>query len=390
MLFLFIIFIILLLFSAFFSSTETVFYLSNEKIKKQFIKVNQDTFLVFILLSNTIVNIFIGITSEKIFSENLFKGKPIILSIGITTFILLFFGEIIPKRLSLIIYPLINKHSLYLMQKWIDFIRFFEKIINFFIKPLHNVDKEDKSFSVKEIKNVLNDGITRGYFNPTQAVLISNLISQSLSTVKDNIIHYSELPIITLSMSVNEVFELINKSNFHKIPVISKNMKDIYGYVSKGDLIGYIVENKKNESYDIKKIIKPLDMIYEYESIETAIHRFIEKSETILGVYDEHFQYCGIIDYYKLIDNMMFGFSNELAKKFPFIVNANTPCRTLYYNYNIHLDEKDMNFKLSEIVLDKLGDIPKEGEYIVYTDYKFIISKMKNKKILLITIDRAN
>ncbi|MFN3412054.1 MAG: CNNM domain-containing protein [Exilispira sp.] len=385
-----IIFILLLIFSAFFSSTETVYYLSEEKIKNQFVKVNRDLFLIFILLSNTIVNIFIGITSEKIFAHTIFKDKSIIYGIVTTTTILLFLGEIIPKRLALIVYPVIDKKFLYLMQKWIDSIRFFEKVLNFFIKPISKLNKEDKVFSIREIKEVLNDGINKGYFNSTQASLLSNLISQSMSYVKDNMIHYTELPLITNSMNINEIYDSFKKSELKKIPVVSKNMKTIFGYISKNDLINYLKEDRPAGYFKINSIIKPLDMIYEFENIEVAIKRFIDNQNTILGVYDEYFQYCGILDYYKLIDNMLFSFTCISSSKFPLVLNSNISCRSLFYNYNIKLNEEDMNMMLNDFLFSKLNKIPKEGDFIIYRDYKFTIVKVKNKKIIQIKIDKVD
>lgn len=388
MFFLLIIFIILLAFSAFFSSTETIFYLSDEKTKNRNIKINNDLFLIFILISNTLVNIFIGIISEKIFTEHILKDKSILFTIGITTFILLFFGEIIPKRMALILYPIVKNQFLYIMQKWIDLIRFFEKIINFFIKPISKINQEDKIFTIKEIKKALNDGIKNGYFNPLQAYLISNLISQSLSTVKDNMIHYSEIPFITNNMNIKEVYELAKKTDLHKLPVVSKNMKNIYGFISKGDILNAITENKKYEKYEINSFVKPLDMIYEFESIEFAIKRFIEKGETILGVYDEHFQYCGIIDYHKIINNMLFNFSINTSKKFPLLVPSNISCRSLFYNYDIEIKEEDFDLSLNDLLLNNLEKIPKENDFIIYQNYKFRIAKIKNKKITQIIIEK--
>ncbi|HPC37788.1 MAG TPA: CNNM domain-containing protein [Exilispira sp.] len=386
--FLLTIFIILLAFSAFFSSTETIFYLSDEKTKNRNIKINNDLFLIFILISNTLVNIFIGIISEKIFTEHILKDKSILFTIGITTFILLFFGEIIPKRMALILYPIVKNQFLYIMQKWIDLIRFFEKIINFFIKPISKINQEDKIFTIKEIKKALNDGIKNGYFNPLQAYLISNLISQSLSTVKDNMIHYSEIPFITNNMNIKEVYELAKKTDLHKLPVVSKNMKNIYGFISKGDILNAITENKKYEKYEINSFVKPLDMIYEFESIEFAIKRFIEKGETILGVYDEYFQYCGIIDYHKIINNMLFNFSINTSKKFPLLVPSNISCRSLFYNYDIEIKEEDFDLSLNDLLLNNLEKIPKENDFIIYQNYKFIIAKIKNKKIAQVIIEK--
>jgi len=388
MFFLILLFVILLLFSAFFSSTETMFYLSDEKIKNQYIKINNDLFLIFILISNTLVNIFIGIISERIFTEHLFKGQSILFTIGLTTFILLFFGEIIPKRLALIVYPFVNRQFFYIMQKWIDIIRFFEKVINIFIKPLSKINQEDKLFTVKEIKDALYDGVKNGYFNPIQAYLIANLVSQSLSTVKDNMIHYSEFPFITIDSNISEVYESFKNTNLSKLPVLSKNMKNIYGYISKGEIIKALLENKKNETLMIKSIIKPLDMIYEFENIEFAIKRFIEKEDTILGVYDEHFQYCGILDYHKIIDNMLFSFSTNTFKKFPLIIHSNISCRTLYYNYDIEIKDEDFDLSLNDLLLNNLEKIPQEGDYIIYQKYKFTIAKIKNKKITQVVIDK--
>ena len=381
-------FVILLVFSAFFSSTETMFYLSDEKIKNQYIKINNDLFLIFILISNTLVNIFIGIISEKIFDQYLLKGKSILFTIGLTTFILLFFGEIIPKRMALIIYPFLNRQFFYIMQKWINAVRFFEKVINIFIKPLTKINQEDKIFTVKEIKDALYDGIKNGYFNPIQAYLISNLVSQSLSTVKDNMIHYTDIPFITIDSNINEVYDSFKKTDISKLPVLSKNMKNIYGYISKGEILNLLVENKKSETITIKSIIKPLDMIYEYENIELAIKRFIEKEDTILGVYDEHFQFCGILDYYKIIDNMLFNFSTNFSKKLPLNIQSNISCRSLYYNYDIEIKDEDFDLSLNDLILNNLGKIPQEGDYIIYQKYKFTISKIKNKKISHVIITK--
>lgn len=390
MIILLIIFIILLIFSAFFSSTETIFYLTEEKIKKEYIKVSYDSFLVFILLSNTIVNIFIGITAEEIFANHIFKDKSILISIALTTSILLFVGEIIPKRLALIIYPSVNRSFIYLMQKWIDLIRFFENIINFFISPIKNLNKEDKLFSIKEIKDVLFDGIKNGYFNPVQASLISNLISQSSSLVKDNIIHYTDLPKITNSSSLDDIFDAFKKTDLINLPVVSKNLKTVYGYVSKEDLLKVYLNDSDSKIYDIKNILHPLDMIYEFENIEFAIHRFIETNSTIFGVYDEYFQYCGVIDYYKLIDNILFSHSSILQNKFPITVNPLISCRSLYYNYNMQIKEEDFDLQLIDLILKNLGKFPQVGDYFIYQNYKFMISKIKGKKILSIIIDRVD
>ncbi len=390
MILLIIILIILLILSAYFSSTETIFYLSEEKIKKRYIKVNYENFLIFILISNTLVNIFIGIISEKIFSEKIFKDSSIIYSIFLTTSILLFFGEIVPKRLALFLHGKFSSYFLFIMQKWIDFIKFFEKTIDFLIFPIKKIEKEDRIFSVLEIKKVLDDGIKKGYFNSVHASVVSNLISQSFSNIKEHIIHYSDLPDININSDFQKVFDSFKQYNLKNIPVVSLNKKDIFGYISKTDFINQIVEGEINkDNFNIKNIIKPLEMIYEFESIEFCIRRFIETNSTILGVYDEHFQYCGIIDYYKLIDDLLFNISFNYNSKLPIVLNPNISCRSLYYNYNIDFDEVDFDLNLIDLILNKLGKIPQTGDYIFYKDYEISILKMKNKKILLVEISKA-
>ena len=87
--------VILLVFSAFFSSSETILYKVSEfdiEVSKNYgkrsrpkradhirvIKANEEEYLTFILFSNTIVNIVIDILCERLGHQYVFKGYPII------------------------------------------------------------------------------------------------------------------------------------------------------------------------------------------------------------------------------------------------------------------------------------------------------------------------
>ncbi|MEJ5272994.1 MAG: transporter associated domain-containing protein, partial [Spirochaetota bacterium] len=97
---------------------------------------------------------------------------------------------------------------------------------------------------------------------------------------------------------------------------------------------------------------------------------------------------CGIIDYHKIINNMLFNFSINTFKKFPLLVPSNISCRSLFYNYDIEIKEEDFDLSLNDLLLNNLEKIPEENDFIIYQNYKFRIAKIKNKKITQIIIEK--
>ncbi|HPB47989.1 MAG TPA: CNNM domain-containing protein [Exilispira sp.] len=368
---------ILLFLSAFFSSTETVYYLADNKVKSKYVSASTDSFLTFILISNTMVNIFIGIISEKLTLNYLFKDRSLIFSIVLSTFLLLFFGEILPKRLALKLYKKLQYINLPVMQAYISKFKFVDNAVQFFSNSLEGLKIESKVLSINEVKKSLTDGLKKKLFQPAQTSLVLNIISLTSGKVKDLMVHYTDIPHITLNTKLDHILKAFKDTDLSFFPVTSKDYEKTYGYISKKDLLSI----DDFENFSVSNILKPLDMIYENDELYIAIQRFNDLEDMILGIYDEHFQYCGIIEYDTLVDKMLHFEKNILSFSYPIIMESNVSCSMLGYLYDIYLPEQFFDSSLLDFFMNYYQNVPSIGASIEVNGFVYKVIRMKKNKV---------
>ncbi|MCX8057989.1 MAG: CNNM domain-containing protein [Spirochaetes bacterium] len=324
--------IILISFSAFFSSSETVLYLVkdyffNKKSKNysiySFIKRNEENILPLILFSNTVVNIFIGLLTENIGYKLFPTDTNIFIIIIGSTIILLIFGEILPKKIGISLHKIIYPFNFFILYYLFIFLKNLNKIISFFLKPFFKIKKENNFIEQKEIILILNDAFKNNLINYYQYKLFLNVINTKNRLVKDIMIPYKYVLFINDSMNLNQIYSIFLREYNFFIPVYYPDKNFILGYIDKRDFINYIneeygnisnllkINNEKEKTiveYLIKKFIRKPEIIYEKANLSKVLDIIFNKGEEIIFVIDEYFQFSGIV------------FSNYLVNK---ILNVN-------------------------------------------------------------------
>ena len=243
-------FILCILFSAFFSGSETsLFSLTNlkiEAIKEKHPNIGNiistllkhpQKLLVTILICNIGVNISATLLAIKIF--------PKWLAIPLVTIIIILFGEISPKtiaisiseKLSIIVSPII----FFLFKVLSPFSYIFHNIakglVNINSKFFYKNIKEPSYYHYEEMLDAIKEGQSIGSIDKEEGNILSNLIRFSDTDIYKATKPRSEIFSISINKRISEIIEMIKEKNYSRIPIWEKSEENIVGILYARDLL---------------------------------------------------------------------------------------------------------------------------------------------------------
>lgn len=399
----YILLIILVLLSAFFSSTEIAYIVSN-KIKIEirarknniyarnahyFIK-NPDLFFSTLLISNNIVNIaFTSIASVFFLSE---FGLGVFEILIITTLIILLFGELLPKFIgreladSLILLSAIPL-------RFVLFILYpFVKIISKISSVLSRMNKREEEeilqiFDREEIQNLIEESSEAGRMNEDQSDIISRVIEIKEQRVYEAITPRTDIAGVDVSSSLEEVMDKFIETGYSKLIVYEENLDNIKGMVLLKDFF------KKPES--ISSMIREVVFVPDTKKSLEMLNEFLEKQFTLAVVVDEFGGTAGILTIEDLIEELFGEISDEydeeekVVKKIDqstFILSGKVEIDYLNEEYGFTIDEEGDFETIAGFVTSRLGRIPYKGETFRIDNLSILILKSDKKKIDLLKL----
>ena len=398
-------FILCILFSAFFSGSETsLFSLTNlklETIKEKYPHIgniistllkNPQKLLGTILICNVGVNIFATLLAINIF--------PKWLAVPIVTLIIILFGEISPKtiainisdKLSIIVAPII----FFLFKVLTPFSYIFHNIAKGLVyissKLFYKNIKEPSFYQYEEMLDVIKEGQDIGSIDKEEGNILSNLIKFSDSEIYKAIKPRGEIFSISIDKYINEIIDLVKEKSYSRIPIWENNEENIVGILYARDLLN-IRGIKRKLSYYRKMLKKPF-FIPESIKAEKLLKMFRSTQKNMAIVINEYGGIEGLITLEDVIEEII----GEIIDK--------DDVKPLYHKYNPRMIEVDAKMEIDELnrifkiniksrdfvtiggyILEKIRRIPDAGETITINNLQFKIYGAKSNKIetLLIT-----
>lgn len=398
-----IIFIILIILSAFFSSAETSL-ISLNKIKlnhradkknkkaillREFLK-KPDEFFSTILIGNNIVNIAAASLSTILITEFVVKNKNLILlySTLFTTAIILFFAEIVPKTYAFrysekisffYAYPI--KFFKYLFYPLVKIISLFSSI--FFKKNTKKTMK--KEFSIAEIKYFLESEIQLFKYKPETLRMINEIIDIAQKDIKS--IMTPRLDIITIEENANieKLKQIILKKKISKIPLCRENVDCITGIINSNDILSFIMENNL-DNLNLKKISREPIFVSEYSSINYVLKEFKKHKLDIAVIIDEYGATIGILTLSDILKEVLGGIEIGIepvkrVDKNTFLIKGDTTVDDINNQFGLALPEKKDYTTMSGMFIFFYGRMPKVNSKIKLENNVLKVENMAEKKI---------
>ena len=313
----FLILIILICLSAFFSSAETsmttvnkirIQALAEQGDKKALTLLNviEDSgkLLSTILIGNNIVNISASSLATML-TMRLFGNAAVSISTGIITLLVLIFGEITPKTLATV-------HAEKMALSYAKVIR----ILMFILTPvifiinklaqgvltLMRIDANAKGNTITEheLRTLVNVGHEEGVIESEERQMIYNVFDFGDSQAEDVMIPRIDVTFADVNSSYEDLVGLFRDEKHTRFPVFEDTTDNIIGIVNVKDLL-----LTSKEDFSVRKILREAYFTYEYKRTSELLMEMKENSVTFAVVLDEYGATSGIVTLEDLIEEIV-------------------------------------------------------------------------------------
>ncbi|QIK16876.1 gliding motility-associated protein GldE [Blattabacterium sp. DPU] len=420
--FYFAVIIILLLFSALISGSETAFFCIEKKTldrerKKNSYKGNivfqilrdKKKLLATILISNNFSNIGIVILSSYLITEFLQNKYLVIynqfyipinflLEVVVLTFILLLFGEIIPKIYASknnFRFAIFMSEPLMILSRILDPI---SKIIIFISKSIENkVIKKKNIISVEQLSKALK--IT----SPNQKNIKERKFLQRIIDFGNTETHQIMTPRIDMfalnsNKSFSDVLDLVRYQGYSRIPVYKNSIDDIEGVLFTKDLLPFIYDN----NFKWNQLLHSPFFVPEKKKIDDLLNDFKKRKIHLAIVVDEYGGTSGLVTLEDVIEEIVGDIIDEFDEEDMSYSKLNQnnylfDGKTSLINFYRIMDIKEeVFFESQKGEADTLGgfimeinkEFPKKKQKINFLNYSFIIKSIDHKRIKTIEVIR--
>ncbi len=410
----YIIILISLLFSAFFSGMELAYLSSNRlkieveksrgawqgKLKNIFYK-NQSTMIALLLLGNNFALVIYGIKAAEILNPVLkdfgIQNEALLLisQTILSTLLVLITAEFLPKAvvqlnpnrfLNIGAVPLfIIFIILYLPTQFILLLS------SGFLKLSGGKNKtSEKVFSKVDLEHYVFDISSRIHAEQefsNEMLILSNALDFSKIKARDCMIPRTEMVAVEIDEKLSNLVTLFIQKGLSKILVYRKTIDNIIGCVHSFDLF------KSPKS--IKQIIKPIDFVPSVMSGKELLELFTKQSGSIAVVTDEYGGTAGLVTIEDVIEEIFGEIEDEhdkedltekILSKTEFIFSARIEIDYLIENYKLGFIASDEYDTLGGLIIHELESIPMVGQQLTYQNLSIEIQAVSERRIELVKI----
>ena len=392
-----IILIILLFLSGFFSSAETAFFsISRTKAVHlsrsggrvyQLIwqmKAEPHKLLTTLLIGNNLVNIGASALATSL-SLKLFPHYAIGLVIGIMTFLILVFGEVVPKSIATQNNVLIARLTVYPIY-WLSILFFpLIKILNFIPRITQKIHPPT-SMSEEELLTYVELVEEEGEIKEEEKELIHNIFRFDDTNCSEIMTPRADMFVIDINSSLD--LKAIISSGFTRIPVIDDDMDHVIGVINIKDL--FSSQSLCGGPIDIRQIMREPYFVPENKKLDSLLRQFKKRKNHIAIVIDEHGGVSGLISLEDVLEEIVGEISDETDMDEPHIVKTKPhewivlgKAEIDQVNEAISMDIPNSSEydTFSGFVLSRIGRIPHENEEIPLTPFTIVVKEMDGNRI---------
>ncbi len=404
-----VIFLILIVLSAFFSGSEAAFFsLSKEMIDRLKESTSRTSvrivnllakprlLLVTILVGNTIVNIAAATVAALLttdvsaylrFSENI----AIIIEVVVVTLILLIFSELTPK-----IFAVKNSY------KFAAAVSIPLQIIGFIIYPIVLILErfptllsgllatriKQNLLSKEELKTLIEVSEEKGALEQDEREMIHSIFEFSKTSAKEIMVPRIDMIGAEKNISLYDLIDLIKTKGHTRIPLYDETVDNILGIIHAKELLPFI--DNDLQKVDLASLVKPAMFVPESKAIDELLKDFQIEKQHMAVVVDEYGGTAGLITLEDIIEEIVGEIQDEYDTEKPlfkkidenrFLVDAKIDLDELNAELNMDLPVDQSYESLGGLIFNLIGSVPQKKQEIEYGIYKFIIEKIERNRI---------
>ncbi len=403
---------ILLILSGFASGSEIAFFsLSPQDLseldpdknptdeKIQMLRQDSERTLATILITNNFVNVTIIMLCNFVFGRVVDFGGAVWLQIlcitVLLTFLLLLFGEIMPKifaRQNPLAFCRRITGPLLLMRKLFWPIE--TVLLHSGILAEKVVKQDSRVLSVDDLEQALE--LTDKNEIKEEESMLQGIIRFGDETAKEVMTSRQDVVDLDIKSSFQDVLNCIVENNYSRIPVYQDNSDNIRGVLYIKDLLPHL---SKPANFRWQSLIRPPYFVPETKKIDDLLREFQDNKVHIAIVVDEFGGTSGIVTLEDILEEIVGEINDEYDEEERNYtkLNQNTYVfegKTLLTDFCKILGISDEEFEevegdadtLAGLLLELKGDFPVVHEKFYYKNYQFEILEIEGRRIAKVKV----
>lgn len=411
----FIIILILLLCSAFISGTEVALFslnnsdlesakeenLSRGKVLEQLLR-NPKKLLASILIANNFVNVGIvlvfALIKEPLFANITLDWLQWTLEVIVVTFLILMFGEILPK-----IYA--SRNKLYFAQKMTYPTHYLNQFFSVLSAPMtrisewieHKLGNQKTSISIDQLSQALELTSTENTTKEEQKIL-EGIVSFGNTEASQVMSPRIDVFGIEINQSFKEVMTSIVAKGYSRIPVYEESLDHIVGVLYIKDLIPHLHQN----NFAWNTLIREPFFIPENKKLDDLLKEFKSMKNHLAIVVDEFGGTSGLVTLEDIIEEIVGDISDEFddenlnysqIDERNFLFEGKINLKDFFRITGLEEDDFETHKgdaeTLAGFILEIFAALPKKGQKITFKQHVFSIEAVDNKRIKQIKVTLA-
>lgn len=356
--------------------------------------------LATILILNNFINIsFItlsALVTFRITGSQSAEGKIVIALTAIITFLVVYFGEVIPK--------------IYANQKSIGFAKMTVPLINIafkFFKPFSwflttlslafepKIQKGGYEISADQLNQAL-ELTTNEETTEEEKGILKGIVNFGQLNARQIMRSRVDITALDFELDFHELMDKINTCGYSRIPIYKETIDKIEGILYSKDLLPHL--NKK-ENFRWQKLIRPSFFVPETKKIDTLLKDFQEKHVHMAIVVDEYGGTSGLATLEDVIeeivgeihdesddDEILYNKVDEQTYVFEGKTTLIDFCKITGQDLAVFEKVKGDNETLGGLILELHSKLPRSGEIITFENYVFSILVADQKRIIKIKV----
>lgn len=358
---------------------------------------NSDRLLATILVANNMVNICLVIVVTQLVGEIfIFSGVwEFVFNTVIITFLLLLFGEIMPK-----VFSQTNPVKMsVLLSLPLKILRWLVYPLAFILMHTSNrvsrLATRSAEISIEELADAVDLAETG---SEEEQKMLSGIVAFGQTEVVEIMHSRVDITGLEYDASYDEVRRVIVETGYSRIPVYGDDLDDVRGVLYVKDLLPYIGEAS---DFEWQKLLRKPYFVHEHMMIDDLLKKFQKKKIHIAIVVDEYGATQGLISLEDILEEVVGEITDESDEEeellyekigertyiFDAKIHIGEFVRAIGYDEDAFADVEGHAETLAGLMMELKRDLPRRGDELQSHGVKFFIATMEGRRVDKIKVE---
>ena len=405
----FIVLLILIMLSSFFSASETAFSSVNQIRLRHYMEEGrkgsrvayevterfEDVLLVIVIMNN-VVNFAAAGIAAIVALETMGEAAAVFGTL-LLTIVMIVFGELMPKS-----YARENAENLVLKISGLYVVLLFVlKPAIWLLRVVKNVfrkngeDREDEHTVTEDELDVIIDTMEEeGVLEEAEVEMLQGVLDLSETFVKNIMTPRVDVKSINIAATVEEAKQKFLDHKFSRIPIYQDDHDNIVGILYERDLFTAIIE--QGEDVDLSTLIKEPVYVSSSMRVSNLLEKLREEKQHLAVVIDEHGASSGIVTMEDALEEVVGEIYDEhdedenLVTKISdtvYEVSADFALDELCEFFDVNIREDEDVVPVGSWLYEKLEDIPKVDDEYTFESLTFRVTEVEHMRIMRVLVE---